>query len=383
MKKTILVLCLVMVFLLTGCKDITDTFKAGSFGKSPQETAMVEAITEKYGDLTQDGEPRILEAMVTSDVESFIPVDIVSKYSVNSEKLIAWFVYDNFHEAEVEIEWIYLDDNYSIHTFKSTTGEDFGRGSFILEQPDDGWVTGQYQVVIRGNGIREIVPFEIINGATVSVPLPFTNGKIELVSAAKTPSEPGKTTAPAASPSPSATAKPTPTHTVAPGWYFTRWEYVMSKSDETLVGAIGGGNLLDYHSGTGDKNDFTVARWRTFGNGAPVASGSGSFTWTDPPEFLAANQKVSFTLKRQGESFWGIGGTTASFDMAEINPGGATAGAIGFVFSDGKRSFAGNYDGMLESEKVLPKGNKPGDKKAIIISLSNSYGFKYYYEWRE
>ncbi len=87
MKKTVLVLCLVMVFLLSGCKDITDTFKAGSFGKSPQETAMVEAITEKYGDLTQDGEPRLLEAMVTTNVESFIPVDIVSQYSVNTDKL--------------------------------------------------------------------------------------------------------------------------------------------------------------------------------------------------------------------------------------------------------------------------------------------------------
>ncbi len=243
MKKTILILCLVMVFIFAGCKDITDTFKAGNFGKSPQETAMVEAITEKYGDLTKDGEPRFLEAMVTSNVENFIPVDIVSKYSVNTEKLIAWFVYDNFNEAEVEIEWIYLDNNYSIHTFKSTTGEDFGRGSFILEQPDDGWVTGKYQVIIRGHGIQKTVPFEIINGATVSVPLPFVNGKIELASTVTTSPEPVKTTAPTTTVKPTVTAKPAPT--ANPGWYFTRWEYVPSNSDYELIGVIARGNLFD------------------------------------------------------------------------------------------------------------------------------------------
>jgi hypothetical protein len=373
-----------MVFLLSGCKDITDTFKAGNFGKSPQETAMVEAITEKYGDLTKDGDPRFLEAMVSSNVDSFIPVDIVSKYSVNTEKLYAWFVYDNFYEAEVETEWIYLDDNYSIHTFKSTTGEDFGRGSFILEKPDDGWVTGKYQVVIRGNGIQETVPFEIINGVTVSVPLPFVNGKIKLVSTVTTTPAPIKTTAPVASPSPSTTAKPTSTPAVAPGWYFTRWEYVPSSSDHELVGVIQrGGGLFDTSEGEGEKNDFTVSLSRKDAKGNGVASGSCSFIWTDSPEFLAADQKAFFTLNRHGESFWGIGQTMASFDMEDINPGYGTAGKIGFVFSDGKTYFSGNYDGKLETEKVLPKGSKPGDKKAIIINLSNGYGYKYYYEWRE
>jgi hypothetical protein len=30
-----------------------------------------------------------------------------------------------------------MDNDYSIHTFESETGEDFGRGTFILEKPDD------------------------------------------------------------------------------------------------------------------------------------------------------------------------------------------------------------------------------------------------------
>jgi hypothetical protein len=378
MKKTILMLCLAMVLLLAGCKDITDTFKADSFGKSPQETAMVEAITEKYGDLTKDGEPRFLEAWVTTNVDSFIPVDIVSKYALNTEKLYAWFVYDNFHEAEVEIEWIYLDNNYSIHTFKATTGEDFGRGSFILEKPDDGWVTGDYQVIIRGRSIQKTINFEIIDGATVAVPLKITDGKLALVSASATPTAPAMTTAPAASPSPSATQ---------PGWYFTRWEYVMSSVDVSLVGGregrtSAGDGILDYAKGEGDKNNFTISVWRTFDNGKHIASGSAVTTWTDPQQFAAEGQKLSMNLSRQIESSWGIPQMSVTVDMAEINPGGGTAGKVNFATPDGNAYLSKNYEGLFEAQKGMPKG-KLGDKKAIIMTLGSGYGFKYYYEWRQ
>jgi len=195
MKKILLLLCLVLVFCLAGCKDISDSFKPGSFGKTPEEQAMVQAITEKYGDLTQKGNPRFVEAMVTSNVNNFIPVDKVSKYSKNSEKLYAWFVYDNFNNDKLEIEWLYLTTNYSIHTFQSTTGEDFGRGSFILEKPDDGWAVGNYKVSIRGRGLETTVNFEIIDGATVAVPLSINNGKINLPSGA-TPTATASTTIP-------------------------------------------------------------------------------------------------------------------------------------------------------------------------------------------
>jgi len=33
-------------------------------------------------------------------------------------------------------------------------------------------------------------------------------------------------------------------------------------------------------------------------------------------------------------------------------------------------------------QKGVPKG-KPGDKRAVILTLGNGYGFKYYYEWRD
>jgi hypothetical protein len=379
-KKVALMLCVILVLLLSaGCKDITDSFKPGSFGNTPEEKAMVEAITEKYGDLTKKGDPRFLEAWVTTSVDSFIPVDVVSKYSKNTEKLYAWFVYDNFDEDELEIEWVYLDDSYSIHTFKATTGTDFGRGSFILEQPDDGWVTGDYEVIIRGRGIQKTINFEIINGATVAVPLSFTNGKITLAGGTPAATEPVQSTVPATSASPTTPA-------VQPGWHFTRWEYIMSSVDVSLVGArqgrtSAGDGILDYSKGEGDKNNFTVSVWRTYDDGDHIASGSSVTTWTDPPEFIAEGQKPSFNVKRVTESSWGINQFNTKIDMEDINPGGATAGAISFVTPDGE-SYIVNYEGTFESAKGMPKGSK-GSKKAIIVSIGNGYGFKYYYEWQE
>ena len=125
--------------------------------------------------MTASGEPRLLEVMMTSSTVNFIPVDKVLKYSKDSDELYAWFIYDNFNYDTISIEWIYLDNDYSIYTFESETGEDFGRGTFILEKPDEGWPLGDYRVIISGAGVEESVDFEIIDGATVSVPFDLLN----------------------------------------------------------------------------------------------------------------------------------------------------------------------------------------------------------------
>ncbi|MDG6243139.1 MAG: hypothetical protein QCH31_01930 [Methanolobus sp.] len=175
-SKLLLVMFLAGIVALSGCTDISDSYKPGSFGATEQEQQIVDAVTEKYGDMTASGAPRLLEVMMTSSTQNFIPVDKVLKYSKNSEKLYAWFIYDNFENDKVYVEWIYLDNDYSIHTFESETGEDFGRGTFILEKPDDGWPLGDYKVIISGAGVEESVEFEIIDGATVSIPLDLLDG---------------------------------------------------------------------------------------------------------------------------------------------------------------------------------------------------------------
>ncbi|WP_319507462.1 hypothetical protein [uncultured Methanolobus sp.] len=175
-SKLIIAILLIGIVALSGCTDISDSYKPGSFGTTEEEMQIVDAVTDKYGDMTATGEPRLLEVMMTSSTQNFIPVDKVLKYSKDSEELYAWFIYDNFDNDIISVEWIYLDSDYSIHTFESETGEDFGRGTFILEKPDEGWPLGDYKVIISGAGVEESVEFEIIDGATVSIPLDLLDG---------------------------------------------------------------------------------------------------------------------------------------------------------------------------------------------------------------
>jgi hypothetical protein len=175
-SKLIIAILLIGIVALSGCTDISDSYKPGSFGTTEEEMQIVDAVTDKYGDMTATGEPRLLEVMMTSSTQNFIPVDKVLKYSKDSEELYAWFIYDNFDNDIISVEWIYLDSDYSIHTFESETGEDFGCGTFILEKPDDGWPLGDYKVIISGAGVEESVEFEIIDGATVSIPLDLLAG---------------------------------------------------------------------------------------------------------------------------------------------------------------------------------------------------------------
>ena len=356
-KRLLVVGVLILVLVIaSGCKDITDSFRPGSFGNSPEEAAMVDAITERYGDLTQGGDPRFLEVMMTTQVDSAIPVDKASKYSQDTKNLYVWFVYDNFNEDIVTIEWIYLDDDYSIHTFEAETGKDFGRGTFILEQPEDGWPTGRYKVILRGRGIEESITFEIIEGATVAVAIPFEDGKVSLPSRG--------------------------------GWYLKSHELVVSESDVTIVegGRIEGrlmgtsSLLYDYYTGTGGKNDYSHSIRRTDHNNKTLHSGSNHTIWTDPPAYLAPGEKPEFSVTRIGEG-WGTTNFSASFDLGHLKPGYGTAGHIKFRTPQGDSHFT-NYQGMMMAEREMPEG-KVGDERAIIITLGNGYGYRYLYQWRD
>jgi len=367
MKKIVCLVCAVMLLTLSGCLDITGSFKPGSFGKTAKEQAMVEAISEKYGDLTEKGEPRILEARMTSDVQDFIPVDTVSKYSKDAKKFFVWFVYDNFDYDEIEVEWIYAESDYSIHIFTAQSGEDLGRGAFILERPDDGWALGDYEVIIRGGGVEEILTFVVITGATVATPLSYQNGKLSLGGESEEVSEQVSETV----------------NTQAAGWYLTGWDFYRDPTDTSETGGkvghfANGDTYTDYHEGVGDKNNFTNIQTRKLSNGNVAASGHATTVWIDPPEYFSGSERVVITVERTVDSDWGINGFGISFDNAEINPGGATSGRIQFATPDGQ-NYVQDYQGTFQMEKAA-KGST-GAQKAIILYL-NGFGYKYYYEWR-
>jgi len=298
--------------------------------------------------------------MMTSKVDNGMPVDKVSKYAKGTEKLYVWFVYDNFNEDVLEIEWVYLPNNHSIHTFKSQTGKDFGRGTFIMEKPNDGWPTGAYKVFIRGRGITSTVDFEIIDGLTVSTPIMLPGGQVEL------PKQ--------------------------PGWYLTGWEYLMSALDVTkqangyhkesvLMGTSS--KLYDYLEGKGEKNNFTVAMWRNGSNGSRIAGSTSISTWEDPPAYMEPGKKIALQVSRSYENnnTWGQNGLNIKFDSNDLSGASySTSSSISLVDSSGK-SYLHAFSGSIESTKGIPAGKK-GDLKAIWVYL-NGYSFKYTYEWRD
>ena len=164
------------------------------------------------------------------------------------------------------------------------------------------------------------------------------------------------------------------------GWYFTRWEYIVSPADGSKTGHFANGDTYsDVSVGVGNKNNFSTTKTRIDKNGKTIARGKAVTTWTDPPKYFSDTELPSITVKRTVESSWGINQFSISFDMANINPGGGTAGKINFVTPDAKTHIQ-KFDGTMKAPKII-KGNKHGDQRAIIFHL-NGYGFKYYYEWR-
>lgn|GEM_PF-2575055 len=171
-----------------------------------------------------------------------------------------------------------------------------------------------------------------------------------------------------------------PATSSAPGWYLTKWEYIVSSADGAVTGHFANGDIYTQHNqGIGDKNDFTTTQTRVDKNGKTIASGSATTIWTDPPEYFSATDRPVITISRTVGSDWGIAKFNVSFDSATVNPGGATMGKIPFATPDGE-AYVQNYEGSMQATKMV--AGKPGEQKAILFYL-NGYGFKYYYEWRE
>ncbi|WP_340820754.1 hypothetical protein [Methanolobus sp. WCC4] len=302
--KLLVVMLLVSIVALSGCTDISDSYKPGSFGATEEEQQIVDAVTEKYGDMTASGEPRLLEVMMTSTTHNFIPVDKVLKYSQDSDELYAWFIYDNFDYDMISIEWIYLENDYSIYTFESETGEDFGRGTFILEKPDDGWPLGDYEVIISGAGVEESVEFEIIDGETVSIPLDLLDG----TTTSSHQADFGSTG--------TADTIPTP-----------QSGFVSESTSYSFVGewSSNWGDMTFWQSGDKIVGEYTHDSGRLEG----VMNGDVFIgTWSESPSYSAPNDAgdVELKLSSDGNSFegnWRYGSDSSSWS------GGWTGSRIG------------------------------------------------------
>ncbi|AKB25594.1 hypothetical protein MSMTP_2125 [Methanosarcina sp. MTP4] len=479
-SKILLVLILIGIVALSGCTDISDSYKPGSFGATEEEQQIVDAVTEKYGDMTADGAPRLLEVMMTSSTQNFIPVDKVLKYSKDSEKLYAWFIYDNFEYDIINVEWIYLDNDYSIYTFESETGEDFGRGTFILEKPDDGWPLGDYKVIISGAGVQESVEFEIIDGATVSIPLDLLDG----TTMGSQQEDFGSTGTTDAIPTPQSGFRSESTSHSFVGEWSSNWgdmtftqsgnkivgEYTHDKG--RLEGVINGdvfigtwsespsysvpndagdvelklskdGNSFEGNWRYGSDSSSWSGGWTGSRAGQSTASTSSGVTpgWylievedysevgdrdtfsleykrgnvltiktssdgdktlqirtvsEEAKDFYAAEEEIAIKVRKEGAliATGNLGMSDSShinIDMADIRPGGTTAGGYSLEDETYGDLFTMDWqDSTGDVKEGIFKANVPGAKAhggsfAIIYTYYNGeiYGTKYIYEWRE
>jgi hypothetical protein len=357
---------LVGIVALSGCTDISDSYKPGSFGATEEEQQIVDAVTEKYGDMTASGEPRLLEVMMTSSTVNFIPVDKVLKYSKDSDELYAWFIYDNYNYDTISVEWIYLDTDYSIYTFESETGEDFGRGTFILEQPDDGWPLGNYRVIISGAGVEESIDFEIIDGATVSEPFDLLDGatvdshKADFGNTENDDSSSG----------------------VTPGWYLVEVE----DYDEVT-------NLHDYYTYDVDYERGNVWTSTVGDDGETMQVRTIS---DEPKEFYSAGEEIVINVRKEadtiapGDLYLGDR-SSISMDMGDVGVGGATSShyyltneIYGTYIDMGRDDATGSFKEATFKANV-PGENAFGGSFRILYQYGNGifYSTNYIYEWRE
>jgi hypothetical protein len=98
-------------------------------------------------------------------------------------------------------------------------------------------------------------------------------------------------------------------------------------------------------------------------------------TWSDPPEFLRAQEQTSFDfeIRTLASSAW-----KAPQQSAHLNQG---ASGIYFVASDGARYLTKDIKSPLITEKPIERGTK-GAKRVLQMNFGNGFAAIYSYEWR-
>jgi len=165
---------LIALVWVSGCADVSfGQQKIGDFGSTKEEQKAVEFFKGKYGDpLTNSGPPRFLEPMVTTGLVNNTPVNKVTKFSKDTGSIFFWVFYDNFRKGDtLTLTWTY--NGKTIISLQREAGGDFGRAFGEFLKPDKGWATGTHTITISGSGTSATATFEIIDGATQTVPLPY------------------------------------------------------------------------------------------------------------------------------------------------------------------------------------------------------------------
>jgi hypothetical protein len=187
-------------------------------------------------------------------------------------------------------------------------------------------------------------------------------------------------------PTPSRAAA-TPTPSGRAGWYLVEVKRHDFGDAGLRQGVADGRVVYEFVGAEGGKGNLTITHWEAFGptrDSELISECVYQVRWDDPPAYLEPGQKVSFRFTQSATercvlwmSSW------VSFDAHDLpGPNNYTDAAIYFVTPDGDSTVHYNFAGVLQSQQVIPRG-RPGDRRAIWLTLPELYGFSYHYEWRE
>ena len=121
---------------------------------------------------TNSGPPRFLEPMVTTGLVNNTPINKVTKFSKDTGSIFFWVFYDNFKNGDpLTLTWTF--NGKTALTLQREASGDFGRAYGEFFKPDKGWATGMHTITITGGGTSATATFEIIDGRTQTMSLPY------------------------------------------------------------------------------------------------------------------------------------------------------------------------------------------------------------------
>ena len=171
------VVLVILLVWVSGCATTNlGSAQVADFGTTKDAQQAQDWFIEKYGNpATYPGPPRFLEPMVSDGIFNNTPTDKVSKVSQETPSIYFWAFYEGFKpKDQVTAVWTYKDKQYA-QLSKPVTGN-YGIVYAQFDKPMSGWALGTHTITISGNGAQNSTTFEIINGPTVTAPLPYGGG---------------------------------------------------------------------------------------------------------------------------------------------------------------------------------------------------------------
>jgi len=160
------------------------------------------------------------------------------------------------------------------------------------------------------------------------------------------------------------------------GWKQTGYSFTdATKTTETVLAGTSDymKNVVQFK---GEKGEVEIVYNRyDKSSGVLLAGVTYVVKWSDPQTQLFPGDKIKmhYSLKTVSSKTWTPGQQMVKFSQGIY--GLNLANAAGEVY------FKKDFDSDLESQKVVEKGYKAGDKKTLTVTLGSGYAAIYTYEW--